>query len=108
VTKLADGAWFDGWLPSAPAEELILAYADKRAGQRLEPMADRFESWERRYPPEERARKARGTWSAETLAAVRDRAAAIEARVCELCGITPPEVRRLPWTGRALRQARGG
>jgi hypothetical protein len=69
-------------------------------------MADRFASWERRYPPEERARKVRGSWSLETIAAVRRRAERLERRVCELAGIEPDRVRRLEWTGRAIRQAR--
>jgi HD superfamily phosphodiesterase len=108
VTRLADAAWFERWLETAPPEALILAYADKRAGQRLESMAQRFGSWERRYPPEERAGRARGSWTSETLVAVWRRAETIELRVCELAGVTPEEVRRLPWTGRALRSARGG
>jgi hypothetical protein len=85
---------------------LIVAYADKRAGQRLESMAERFASWERRYPPAERARKVRGTWSAETIAAVRGRAERLETRVCDMAGIPPAQVRRLRWTGRALLDAR--
>jgi len=53
VTRLADAGWFDRWIDEAPPEALIVAYADKRAGQRLEPMTDRFASWERRYPRRE-------------------------------------------------------
>ena len=106
VTRLADGAWFDQWLPRASREALVVAYADKRAGQKLESMPDRFDSWERRYPPEARAQRARGTWSPETLAAVRKRAEALEARVCNLAGIAPADVRRLDWTSRAIRDAR--
>ncbi|MGD0018463.1 MAG: HD domain-containing protein [Candidatus Limnocylindrales bacterium] len=106
VTRLADGAWFDRWFARASREALVVAYADKRAGQKFESMAERFASWERRYPPEERAGRARGTWSPETLAAVRQRAEALEARVCELVGARPSDVRRLEWTGRALQLAR--
>lgn len=107
VTRLADPVWFERWYESAAPEALILAYADKRAGQRLESMAARFGSWERRYPPEDRVRRARGSWTAETLRAVWRRAETLELRVCELAGVAPDEVRRLPWTGRALRAARG-
>ena len=107
VTRLADGAWFDRWFAGASPEALVVAYADKRAGQKLESMAERFASWERRYPPEERARRARGVWSAETLTAVRRRADRLEARVCEIAGVAPADLRRLAWTGRALRFARG-
>jgi hypothetical protein len=106
LTRLADGDWFERWLVGASPEELIVSYADKRAGQRLESMAERFASWERRYPPVPRAGRTRGSWSAETVAAVRGRARVIEARVCELAGVAPENVRRLAWTGRALREAR--
>ena len=37
-------------LLAAPLEARIVAYADKRAGQRLQSMDDRFASWRRRYP----------------------------------------------------------
>jgi hypothetical protein len=106
VTRLADGAWFERWFAAATPEELIVAYADKRAGQRLESMAARFASWQRRYRPQERAGRARGSWSDQTEAAVWQRARAIEDRVCGLAGVAPERVRRLAWTGRALRAAR--
>jgi hypothetical protein len=107
VTRLADASGFDAWLGTAPVEALIVAYADKRAGQRLESMADRFGSWKRRYPPEERALRSRGSWSAETVAAVWDRAERLERRVCELALTRPEDVRRLRWTAQAIRAARG-
>jgi HD superfamily phosphodiesterase len=106
VTRLADGHWFDRWFATASPEALVVSYADKRVGQQLESMADRFASWERRYPPEARTREARGRWTPETLAAVRQRAEALEARVCEFAGVAPAEVRRLAWTGRALHLTR--
>jgi hypothetical protein len=105
VTRLADGAWFESWFASATPEALIVAYADKRAGQRLESMAERFASWERRYPPAERAGRARGSWTAETLDEVRERAGEIEQRACALAAVAPADVRRLEWTGRALAAA---
>lgn len=105
VTRLADGDWFDRWFEAASLEALVVAYADKRAGQRLESMADRFASWERRYPPSERAGKTRGGWSVETVAAVRQRARAIEERVCALAEASPRDVRRLRWTWPALEAA---
>jgi hypothetical protein len=96
VTILA-GPDGDRWLSEAGTEELILSYADKRAGQRLEPMTDRFESWARRYP---------GVWTPAETATARDRAARLESAVCELAGVGPADVRRLRWTGGALRRAR--
>jgi hypothetical protein len=106
VTRLADAAWFREWFRTASPEALIVAYADKRAGQRLESMADRFASWQRRYPPADRAASGRGTWTAATFEDVRARAAELEQRVCELAAVTPEEVRRLAWTGGAIAWAR--
>ena len=83
-----------------------MAYADKRSGQRLESMAARFISWERRYPPAERAARPRGSWTTATFAEVRARAEQLERRVCGLVGVEPAEVRRLAWTGRAIAAAR--
>jgi putative nucleotidyltransferase with HDIG domain len=108
VTKLADGAWFDRWLGQATPEALIVAYADKRAGQKLESMEDRFASWERRYPPAERAARARGNWTRETIDEVRGRSREIERRVCEMAGVEPDEVVRLRWTSAAFKAARQG
>src|SRR5687767_3692876 len=96
VTRLLDGERYRRWAAFASREERVVAYADKRAGQRLESMADRFASWDRRYP---------GAWSEEQRRAVGTRAARLEADVCRAAGVRPDEVRRLPWTGRALRRA---
>jgi hypothetical protein len=106
VTLLADAAWFTRWIASASPEALIVSYADKRAGQRLESMAERFASWEQRYPPAERAERARGTWDAEMLEDVRRRAEEIERRACELASVIPGDVGRLVWTRRAMVSAR--
>ena len=103
VTRLADASWFEDWLAGASPEALIVAYSDKRAGQKLESMAERFGSWKRRYPPEEQARRTRGSWSVETVAAVWERAERLERRVCEIAGCSPQEVRRLRWTDAAIR-----
>ena len=96
------------WSAFASREERIVAYADKRAGQRLESMDARFASWRRRYPlgtvregPPDGRRLGR-----VAMSAVRARAARLEADVCRAAGIAPAEVRRLPWTGAALRAAR--
>jgi HD superfamily phosphodiesterase len=96
VTRLLDGERYRRWAAFASREERVVAYADKRAGQRLESMADRFASWDRRYP---------GAWSEEQRRAVRTRAVRLEADVCRAAGVRPDEVRRLPWTGGALRLA---
>jgi len=99
VTRLlGPGPEADAWLAGAPLEELIVAYADKRAGQRLEPMAARFAHWHRRYPD---------GWGDGNDARARRRAAALEHAVCARAGVAPAGVRRLRWTGRALAAARG-
>jgi hypothetical protein len=97
VTRLADGEAHRRWAAFASREERIVAYADKRAGQRLESMDARFASWRRRYPD---------GWDATTWRAVRARAERLEAEVCRAAGIEPSGVRRLAWTGPALRAAR--
>lgn len=89
-------------LLAAPDEVRIVAYADKRAGQRLEPMDARFASWSRRYPL-----AAEDGAGAERLARMRAGAVALEAAVCARAGIAPTEVRRHRWTGRAIGAARG-
>jgi hypothetical protein len=82
---------------SADMARLVVAYADKRAGQRLESMAARFASWDRRYP---------GGWDEAAAALTRSRAARLETEVCRAAGVLPDQVGRLRWTGRALRSAR--
>jgi predicted hydrolase (HD superfamily) len=104
VTRLRDGERFRRWAAFASREERIVAYADKRAGQRLESMDARFESWRRRYPPS--AAGHRGAWDDATYVAVRRRADRLEMDVCRAAGVRPDEVRRLRWTGSALRAAR--
>lgn len=101
VTRLADGPAFDRWLVTAPVEDRIVAYADKRAGQRLESMDRRFGAWVRRYPPD----AASLGWSPTAVEAIRERAARLERDVCAIAGVLPDDVRRLAWTGRALRTA---
>ena len=93
VTRLADTERYRRWAAFASREERIVAYADKRAGQRLESVDARFGSWLRRYP---------GSWDAATLRSVRVRVARLEAEVCRAAGVTPGDVRRLRWTGAAL------
>lgn len=105
VTRLLDGNGFRRWSALASHEERIVAYADKRAGQRLESMDARFASWRRRYPPATTAGRD-GAWDEGDLAAVRGRAEGLERDVCRAAGVTPDQVRRLAWTGPAFRAAR--
>ncbi len=75
-----------------------MAYADKRAAQRLGPMSARFADWQRRYGDE------RG-WGGPERGLAWARAQRLEADVCRAAGVEPADVRRLAWTGRALRAA---
>jgi hypothetical protein len=104
VTRLLDGERYRRWAAFASREERIVAYADKRAGQRLESMDARFVSWQRRYPRLDDEGRDVG-WDGAELRAVRSRADRLEADVCRAAGIGPAEVRRLAWTGAALRAA---
>jgi hypothetical protein len=107
VTRLAedDGA---ARLDAAPLAARVVAYADKRAGQRLESMNERFASWRRRYPPGSAVvvRRTGGTaWDEATFARTEARARALEREVCTAARLEPGEVRRLRWSRRALREA---
>jgi hypothetical protein len=94
VTRLADGERFRRWSAFASREERIVAYADKRAGQRLEPLSARFADWAARYPEHRR-----------DLAPARPRAERLEHDVCAAASLRPVDVRRLRWVGAALRAA---
>jgi hypothetical protein len=78
-------------------EQRIVAYADKRARQRLVSLDERFAEWDRRYADRPGAAD-HGT--------VRARADRLEVSVCDAAGVRPGEVRRLAWTAAALRRAR--
>ncbi len=105
VTRLLDGERYTRWAAFASREERIVAYADKRAGQRLESMDARFASWRRRYPRIEVDGRAVG-WTEADMRVVKARAHRLEADICRAAGVSPRDVRRLAWTGRALRTAR--
>jgi hypothetical protein len=106
VTRLVDRDAFERWVLAASLEERIVAYADKRAGQRLGPMDQRFASWHRRYGGPYADRQG-GKRDEAAWRAVRARADRLEAGVCNVAGVAPWEVRRLAWTTDALRAARG-
>jgi hypothetical protein len=110
VTRLAEDE-DAARLAGGPIEARIIAYADKRAGQRLQPMRARFASWERRYPsgprdpvirPGERPPSGRG-WDGPTAERVVARAETLEREICGLAGVRPEQVRRLRWSAAALR-----
>jgi hypothetical protein len=98
LTRLA-GRDAPAWLSSLEPAPILVAYADKRAGQRLVSMAARFADWDRRFPD---------GWPAHERERIQALADELELRACSLAGVHPEEVRRLPWTARALGAARGG
>jgi hypothetical protein len=105
VTRMLDGERYERWAAVASHEERIVAYADKRAGQRLESMDARFATWRRRYP--RLAADGRTVvWEVADLLAARERADRLETDVCRAAGVRPADVRRLAWTGAAFRTAR--
>jgi hypothetical protein len=91
-----------GWFAGASPKHLIVSYADKRAGQKLESMADRFASWERRYPPEARTREARGRGRPRRWRPSGSGPRRLKPGSASSPGSRLTEVRRLAWTGRAL------
>ncbi len=95
VTRLANDAEAAAVAAAALAARVV-TYADKRAGQELESMDDRFRSWALRYPD---------GWDAAVAAAVVTRAQALERDVCAAAGLAPQQVRRLRWSRRALLEA---
>jgi 5'-deoxynucleotidase YfbR-like HD superfamily hydrolase len=105
VTRLADAAAYRRWAAFATREERIVAYADKRAGQSLESLDSRFARWRGRNSPDVIDGRVTG-WDEATYRAIRTRSARLETDVCRAAGVAPEEVRRLAWTGAALRAAR--
>lgn len=97
--RLVDEERYRRWSAFASREERIVAYADKRAAQHLGPMSARFADWQRRYGDE------RG-WGGSQRGLAWQRALRLEADVCRAAGVEPAGVRRLAWTGRAIRAAR--
>ncbi len=95
ITRLLDADRYGRWNGVATREERIVAYADKRAGQRLEAMSARFAGWVARYPEHR-----------ESLTRARARAERLEREVCETAGVSPLAVRRLRWVGPTLEAAR--
>jgi hypothetical protein len=105
VTRLADHLVSPRWATFSSWEERIVAYADKRAAQRLESMDARFERWRQRHSRVVVDGVATG-WDEAELRTIRSRAGRLERDVCRAAGIEPADVRRLRWTSLALRAAR--
>jgi hypothetical protein len=104
VTRLADEEAYRRWAAFATREERVVAYADKRAAQRLEPMAVRFDRWRRRHSRAVADGDAEG-WDESEMRTIWLRASRLEHDVCRAAGVDPADVSRLRWTGPALRAA---
>jgi hypothetical protein len=96
VMRLADDGFWSDWDESAPMESRVVAYADKRATDRLVPMAERFADWRARYPD-----------SAAATDRAEQRATQLERTVCAAAGLRPDEVARLAWVDRAVGPSAG-
>jgi putative nucleotidyltransferase with HDIG domain len=95
VSRLGDEAAYERFSRDATLEARIVAYADKRAAQRLQPIGERFRRWRRRHPELK-----------EPLKRARKRAALLEAEVCAAADVDPQKVRRLRWVAAARARAR--
>ena len=89
-----DGPSAPSWVTEGPLEERIVAYADKRATQRVVSLEQRFARWRRRHV-EHTAALERSQRSAQRL----------EMGLCTVIGIRPEEVQRLRWVDEALAHA---
>jgi putative nucleotidyltransferase with HDIG domain len=97
VSRLAENDAAE-WLSSAPLEERLVMYADKRATQRVVSLEQRFDRWRRRHPEYE-----------AQLQHTLELARRLEAEVCAAADIVPTQVERLRWVhGVATRAAAQG
>jgi putative nucleotidyltransferase with HDIG domain len=103
VTCLAEGDGQGRWAGFDSLEAAVVAYADKRARQRLIPMSRRFEVWRAKYPVAPRGSADR--WSEDRLEEIVARAERLERIVCQIAGVEPEDVERLRWTDRAMAAA---
>ena len=93
VGRLTDQP-YEEWIKSTTIEQRIVAYADKRAQQRIVTLDQRFGRWDRRHPG-----------MTDRLGLARERAGQLETEICALAGASPLDVRRNPWATAALRDA---
>ncbi len=94
VTRLSEAAAAE-WVVNAPLEERVVAYADKRATQRVVSLDQRFDQWMRKHPR-----------YAERLAEALVMARTLEAGVCAVVGVRADEIERLRWVDDAMARAR--
>ena len=85
-----------------------MAYADKRAGQRLESMDARFASWRRRYPDATGGDRQVAGWDEASCGRPGARRRGSRPTSAGPPGSRRPMSGRLAWTGAALRAAADG
>jgi hypothetical protein len=95
VSRLGDDDSYQRFGSEATWEVKVVAYADKRALQRVVSLDARFARWERRHPD-----------MRESLARAQQRATDLEAEICAAAGIRPSEVHRLRWVREAMARDR--
>jgi putative nucleotidyltransferase with HDIG domain len=94
VMRLAEpGA--SAWITSAPLEERIVCYADKRATQRMVSLDKRFARWQRKHPE-----------YAAALEEALSMARWLESSLCQATGVEPSQVERLRWVEDAITRAK--
>jgi putative nucleotidyltransferase with HDIG domain len=96
VGRLAEQP-YAAWIAATTLEQRLVAYADKRAQQRVVTLDARFARWRRKHPEME-----------QELAISRERAGELETEVCRLAGITPDQVQRARWARDVVRRAATG
>jgi predicted hydrolase (HD superfamily) len=82
------------WVADGPLEERIVAYADKRATQRVVSLEQRFARWRDKHPDH-----------AAALEHAQRIAERLEETLCTAIGISPQDVERLSWVEEALAHA---
>jgi putative nucleotidyltransferase with HDIG domain len=95
VSRLGDDETYQRLLTEADWEIKVVAYADKRAIQRVVSLDARFARWERRH-----------TDMRDSLARARQRAGDLETEICTAAGIRPRDVKRLRWVRTTMARGR--
>lgn len=84
------------WIMTAPLEQRVVAYSDKRSMQRVVSLDQRFARWYQRHPAH-----------VDRLALALERARRLEQQLCALAGLTPTTVVRLRWVEETAVRALG-
>lgn len=94
VNVIANADSYKSWASTQSLEAQLVAFADKRALQDIVSLDERFERWFKRYPDS----------PIEPIA--YERFQRLERELCDMAGVKPDKVKRLPWVDAALRAAR--